>query len=121
MIPIYWGIFFSNEFLTLLENEIQFPHVTFGFRIEMPDYILGQECTVNVIGYGLDDKNEALLVELPEEVLDIYSGSNKPHITLSVANDGKPVNSGNLEFMEINPWKLSGVFGYFNGSELVFE
>ena len=113
MIPIYWGIFVENMG-GQLENVIKNQHVTFGFRTEYPEEMNGLSIPITIIGYGNDDKNEAYLVELPKSVMDIYGGADKPHITLSVSSDGKPVDSWKLNFQFIQPRTVLGTFGYFD-------
>lgn len=115
MIPIYWGIFVDNMD-GQLENVIKYQHVTFGFHTEYPEKMHGLRFPITIIGYGNDGKNEALLVELPKSVIDmnIYGGADKPHITLSVSSDAKPVDSWKLHFQFVWPWTIWGVFGYFD-------
>jgi len=121
--PVYWGIFFDDPHQILegtLEKQIEFPHVTYGFKVPYPEEELqGVLCIVKLIGYGKDDNNEAWLVELPTWTLGYYHGATNPHIAISVSKTGKPVDSGKLEFQSIDPIKIVGRFGYFNGRGIV--
>lgn len=113
MIPIYWGIFVEN-LGGELEKVIPNQHITFGFRTEYPEYVHGQNVEVTIVGYGNDGKNEAFLVELPNSIMDIYGGADRPHITLSVSESGKPVDSWKLDFQPVPPRSIIGKFGYFD-------
>lgn len=121
--PIYWGIFFEDEEnmpMGTLERKIVHKHVTFGFRTPMPVELLGRETSVIVDGYGNDGKNEALFVELDPDIQDYHEGDDdaRYHITLSVAEDGRPVDSGKLAFEPMeHPYVLKGRFGYFTVDE----
>ena len=85
----------------------------------------------NVIGYGNDGKNEGLLVELVSveipDINDIFCDVHEmyllaksipvPHITLSVSKDGKPVDTGKLNFDQPIPdeFKDQIIIGTFGG------
>ena len=120
----YIGCFFEPEALLQfsetvrkgpLYRSITFPHVTLSYNPKnIPLHLFGEKITVKVISYGCDEINEALLVEfvdLPPELLAITEEIPVPHITLSVAKDGKPVDSRFLEFTPIKPFLLEGIFG----------
>lgn len=100
---VYWGIFFDDEALPepKLANPIAHKHVTCGFRKPVPDELVGQKCLVGVTGYANDGRNEAVSVRFKpwdEDLESAYSGADQKHITLSVADGAKPVDSGNLKF-----------------------
>lgn len=117
MVPIYWGLFINSEDLIIsgkLNRIISNPHVTFGFKTEYPMDIHGKSVKITIIGYGNDGQNEALLVKLPEEAMDIYNGAEVPHVTLSVSDNGKPVDSWKLDFDRISEIEIEGVYGYFD-------
>ncbi|MBQ3194773.1 MAG: hypothetical protein IJB59_14525 [Oscillospiraceae bacterium] len=120
----YIGCFFEPELLKRsLENyerqklskEISYPHVTFAYRPEeIPAMLFGQRVTVRAIGYSCNGENEALLVEfvnLPESLKAYTKNIAVPHITLSIAESAKAVNSYKLDFKPIAPFSLVGVFG----------
>ena len=118
MTPIYWGIFVPN-LGGKLDKVVIFQHVTFGFRTEFPEYMLGKPVDVRVVGYGNDGKNEAYLVKLPKWTKDVYHGAETKHITLSVAYGSKPIDSCKLKFKPIEePFYLEGIFGYFDGERI---
>lgn len=119
MIPIYWGIFFEkSDILTgTLPNQINNPHVTYGYKAEYPiEKLQGVPVTVDLIGYDNDRVNEAYLVRIPEWTKEFYtdSGAEQPHITISLSDIGRVVDSGVLVFRPITPIQIRGHFGYFD-------
>lgn len=118
---IYWGIFLddSNSLKKTLEKKIIYPHVTYGFKTEMPLYILGEPTTIEVVGYAIDNNNEGYSVRIPEDPYGMcrnlfYLKRKVPHITTSVSAQGKPVDTKDLKFQPIEPFVLTGRFGYFS-------
>lgn len=120
----YTGCFLGPELLQkclkgysrqTLSRKIANPHVTFAYHPEtVPSELFGQTVTVRAIGYGCDGENEALLVEfddLPEPLRLYAEAIAVPHITLSISESGKAVNSRMLNFNPITPFVLDGVFG----------
>lgn len=120
----YTGCFFEPEQLQehlksytrqILSREILNPHVTFAYRPEkVPSALFGQTVTLRAIGYGCDGENEALLVEFVNllDCLKPYAGDIEiPHITLSISESAKAVNSRYLDFKPIMSFSLIGVFG----------
>ena len=124
----YEGIFFKLEELEKviekancgkrLAKTIERPHVTTAFNPASPSvgYKIGEKVSVTVIGYGNDGKNEGFLVALPTGK---PCCNKQPHITVSIAHDGKAVDTGRLKFYPIDPIEIEGRFGYFNGKELI--
>lgn len=121
---IYWGIFLSKSGLRsicgkmdspTLEVEVNNPHVTFGFKTPCPEDILGRNAVVEIVGYACDGKNEAFMVDVPGHLASYYEGADIPHVTISVSEGAKPVDSGKLEFEPINlPEEfVYGKIGYF--------
>lgn len=98
-----------------LARPVAHPHVTFLYRPEETPYDqFGAPVTLRVVGYGRDEENEAFAVtfeELPAGLADLANEIRCPHITISVSETGKAVNSGNLEFHPIPPFTLRGIFG----------
>lgn len=97
----YWGIFFNpSPIKTSLSgfNDIKSPHVTFEYGDLAPDELVGKKTSVKVVGYGHDDKNEGYLVEIPEDLKPYYKGAENSHITIAVAEGGKPVDTAKLNF-----------------------
>ena len=137
----YQGIFFEgNSSQKLLEfQKDKLPkvvanlHCTFKFkptRKETQDFFgaLGnKDISLKVIGYASDGKNSGFEVELTDELKDVYLNRQKiniggeirervtpPHITVSMSEDGKAVNTGFLEFEKLeNPFYISGRAGIF--------
>lgn len=113
MNPIYWGIFIENAPLGELVKIIEYPHITYGFKTPCPYDRVGEDYNIHCIAYGNDGNNEALLVELPDKTIDIYQGVEKPHITLSISENGTPKDSANLDFDTPIDFILHGTIGYF--------
>lgn len=96
-------------------------HMTLAFRPDI-DYVmslpLGSEIEMEVIGYGADEKGQAVKINAP------ISSTNKiPHITIST-DGSSPVYSNQLlenELIEIKGPKIRGKVGYFDGSKVHYE
>lgn len=93
-------------------------HVTLEFRPKTEDkynVIINKIYDIKVIGYGCDGENSGYLVELPEELKRYYNNLDQnnnlkpPHITMSMSRQGKAVNTANLDFEKIQPFKVRGV------------
>jgi len=120
----YIGCFFPAEELYAalapmrkapLPREIDAPHVTYIYNPrEVDTSLFGLPITATVIGYGADGENEGVSVRLSAEdprlqkCLDTIA---VPHITLSVSETGKPVNTDKLHFAPTEPVKITGTFG----------
>jgi hypothetical protein len=111
---MYYGLFFDkNKFKPKLEKIIEKPHVTFLYdnKLELPLELINKKANVKVVGYGNDGKNEGYLVELiNDEFLDFYKGAKQMHITISLSNDAKAVNTCDLIFKPIESFELCGIF-----------
>ena len=129
---IYIGCFLDPQDLLSATGEyahrhlariIPSPHVTFQYQPEAVDETLfGQPVEITAVGYGNDGKNEGLLVRLtaPSPAVQAMSEAIPvPHITISVSESGKPVNTGSLTFREIPPFRLTGVFGGYQEGGIV--
>lgn len=131
---IYWGVFFTpeelaaNGFSGRLPKRILCPHITFEFRPKvMPEdflSLLGKPVDIIVTGYACNDDNEGLEIEIPQWLKKWYRGANIPHITVSVSQTGKPVNTANLNFVRL-PYTttLHGRIGFFpaGGTDVRFS
>ena len=129
----YEGIFFDKEIqdliisldknkLPVLNDEI---HCTFKSKPtndELFDEIVGQEITIELIGYGSDGKNSGFEIKIPNEYKKYYINyeENDPtklkkiHITTSITEDSKAYLTKNLNFIPLeNPIKVTGKFGYW--------
>ena len=96
-----------------LEKEISRLHITFKYRPDFVDEnLLGTKIEFDVIGYGNNEKNEAVSVRacnMEKEIEELY---NNPHITLSRTMNSKSVFSKNLMFYPLeSPFKVFGVLG----------
>ncbi len=133
---IYTGVFFDAAELSekfakyvgeeTLSNIIKNPHVTFTFKPSSVDTrLLGKEVGFNVTGYACDGKNQGLSVEV--SVIHGYLSSEyqtikHPHITISVSEDGKPVDTGKLCFTPLSePFEIIGRYGVFTDKGAFFD
>lgn len=98
-----------------LPNDIRDPHVTFSYKpIEVNQSLFGSELRIKIVGYGNDGKNEGLRVCIDTSNQELQSMIERiaiPHITIAVSDDGKPVNTKNIRFDDIEPIELTGKFG----------
>ena len=119
---IYIGCFVEQKQLldkvtekNRLSRIIQYPHVTFCYEpAEVDKSLFGKIVKIKAIGYGNDGKNEGLLVEVYSDNLQISKMAEcivTPHITVSVAENEKAVNTRFLEFTKMEPFELEGIFG----------
>lgn len=120
----YIGCFFPREAVLekaalhhkdRLYRSIANPHVTFVYQPDtIPYEAFGTPITVTVVSYGRDEENEAfgvVLGDLPEVLQLLADNIRVPHITISVSQSGKPVNSKYICYEPIEPFTLQGVFG----------
>lgn len=103
------------------------PHVTFLFE---PDHVneklFGEKVWIKVIGYGNNGANEGLLVNIYAENKEILSMVEKikvPHITLSIAENSRSYDTRYLDFYNIDPFMLEGIFGGYrrDGKLVLFK
>lgn len=132
------AVFFDRTTDELLGGKAELPkapetyHVTMGMTnineaLANP-YLqenLGKNTTIKVIGEGNDGKNQGFAVEVEKEILEgtwkkvtkkiKETGEVKervPHITLSMAEDGKAVDTGFIDFdKETQHLELQGTLG----------
>ncbi len=120
----YIGAFISREQLQeltktlprkVLECPVDYPHVTFAYQPDVVDeQYFGAEIHIRAIGYGCDGKNEGLKVCLDAEQSELQILINQipvPHITLSISETGRAVNTRYLQFTEIKPIDFTATFG----------
>lgn len=123
---IYTGWFVSPDALydavkdfapNRLEQPAQQPHVTLEFRPqEINTALLGSPARLTVTGYANDGENEGISVTVEQNQPALASQLDtlsRPHITLSVSAEGKPVNTARLDFRPVPPRTLTGTFGAF--------
>lgn len=100
-----------------LAKAIACPHVTLGYMPEdAHEGQFGETVTLRVVGYGNDGQNEGVKVELldasNEALAHLGESVACPHVTLSVANGARPVNTRYLDFSPVpEPFSLQGTFG----------
>lgn len=123
---VYTGWFIKQEELQKalqgknfrsLARPVEHPHVTLAFRPRNPDLsLLGSAAVIRATGYGNDGINEGLLVEVNSAEKSLAEQLKKVpvcHITLSVAEGGKPVDTAKLQFEPVEPFEIKGIFGAF--------
>lgn len=125
---IYTAVFLSKEDVlaaagqfhgSRLANVTENPHVTFSFRPEEVNTdLFGRPVDVAVTGYGNDGENEGLRVELQSDDMEIEKLIEKipvPHITVSLAEGAKAMDTGHIQFDTHAEKKilLHGVYGAF--------
>ncbi|MCQ2570995.1 MAG: hypothetical protein MJ154_01995 [Candidatus Saccharibacteria bacterium] len=129
---IYTGLFieknsFYNLFPAKLAKEIEYPHVTVFFKpkgSEVHQELFGEKATITVTGYGCDEKNEGFSVKINAqnpELQKLCDGILVPHITISVSEDGKPVDTGKLEFETREQVSIEATFGAFTTGGLILR
>lgn len=98
-----------------LERVIRSPHVTFVYEPDSVDESLfGEKVEIKVIGYGNNGINEGFQVEIfssNERIVKMARRIPVPHITLSVGEHGKPVDTKKLDFAPIEEFMIEGWFG----------
>ncbi len=98
-----------------LKNDIINPHITFVYKPIIIDHsIFGEIIKIKITGYGNDGVNEGVSVSVFSEnniIMDLFSKLEAPHITISLSDEGKAVNTRYLHFNEIEPIEISGIFG----------
>ena len=107
-------------------KEIAHKHITTEYMPKITHkHLYGKRATFRILGYGFDGINEGLSVELINaenpKLTDLYKGIKIPHITLSVRNDGKSVNTANLEFHQVSPIIIHCTFGGYTKNGPIFE
>lgn len=133
----YEGFFIKNELKSKLFKDIEFKHVTTEYRpaVDHPE-LYGAVARFKIIGYGNNGQNEGVKVslmsidvsDLPDnrgkaaQLYDLFNAIEVPHITLSIAEGAKAVNTKDLDFSEkYNVDTVTGIFGGFNGNRPILE
>lgn len=113
---IYWGLFFPTTTTdNSLSNVVKFQHITFGFKVKPPVGLngrWGRIAETTIIGYGNDGENEGYKIEL-HGWKKFYRSNATPHITISVSENGKPVNTGKIKFDKCEEIDYTGRWGWF--------
>ena len=87
-------------------------HLTMAFKPSQEDVEnmpLGKPVKMSVIGYGQDDKAQAIFVKIEGGV---RSQNTKPHITMAISSSGSAKNSNDLDIIPLRGLTFEGVFGY---------
>lgn len=130
----YCGLFLDSESLyfqvpATLEHQIEYPHVTIGYRpgaekLKLDQ--LGSGAKITAIGYGNNERVEGLLVRVEADdpvVQQACDNYEVPlHITLSHAEGALAKETGRLEFQELDePIELTGTYGLFVQGKVVTD
>lgn len=120
----YEGFYIPGELPSTLDRDIKEKHITTEYKPEKRhEHLYGLTAMFEVVGYGNDGKNEGYKVALRKifadeaqeaELREIFEQIPVPHITLSVAEGAKPVNTRYLEF---SPIESKTIIGFFKGFE----
>lgn len=104
------------------------PHITLAYKPpqkDVPRELFGKQFVLVADGYGYDGENEAIRAHLEpdtgaadfdKETFDKIQGmldarGITTHVTLSISENGKAVNSKNLDFRPIAPVKIGCTLG----------
>lgn len=110
---MYYQLKLKKDFNDVaLSRKVENQHVTLAYKPssmiqEILNSYIGIEFPIEVIGYARSTTNESYMASIPKEVP--YFNKAIPHITISVSEDGYPVNSKNLVFNEIEPFTVIGI------------
>ncbi len=132
-----------------LDRVIKDPHVTIEFRPNSLPLISGivdnldpgepgSEAIIKAVGYANDGKNQGYLVDIQTEntpvenyikqkTVTMENGESRPaqaHITVSVSEDGKPVDTEKLNFEplpEEEQFELTGRLGIFSKDGIIYD
>lgn len=103
-----------------LNRIIDCPHVTLLFRPDDPrEAVFGEEVMIEVYAYGNDARNEGLAVNVVSDnvtINELLQNVQVPHITVSVAEGAKPVDTAAIKFEGTAPFILKGVYGGYPAS-----
>ena len=128
----YIGIFFNYEELhnkikmigNRLERRIINPHVTFMYKPDTVDESLfGEKVKIKIIAYGNNGDNEGFKVELftsNKHLQKMVNNIPVPHITISISDTAKAVNTRCLNFVPLNnSIDIEGEFGGFIDGKVI--
>ncbi len=90
-------------------------HITFlhGTLKPFPSMLMGKEIPIAITGYASDGKNSGFSVLLPPQLNEYYENPNPPHITVSLGEDGRAVDTGLLHFTPLEKViNITGKLGY---------
>ena len=87
-------------------------HITLAFKPtqeEVEALPLGKPIKMRIVGYGQDDKAQAIFVEID----GLRSKNKKPHVTMAISSTGAAKNSNDLDVIPLSGVAFEGVVGYF--------
>jgi len=119
MKPVYLGVFVDPSITEgcALSRRIEHPHITLLFKPSCNhDDLLGEDVTIEICGYANNGTNEGFLVSAfceNRKVQDMLDAIALPHITLSVSENGLPVDTARLHFKPCEHFTIHGTVGYF--------
>lgn len=129
---VYVGCFFDYDELKQkiealgkkrLDKTIMNPHITFEYRPESVNTkLFGEKIRARIIAYGNNGENEGVKVEIYSDnpmLCEMASNIAVPHITLSISENGKAVNTRYLDFTPIEPFEIVGKYGGFTKDKTV--
>ena len=116
----YIGAFLTDKLESSLQNSIEYQHVTFAYEppettLDYCSALYGQTVVFKCVGYGNNGINEGFKVELIEaspEIKTLFSKIAVPHITCGLSEIAEAVNTRFLNFLPIEPFLVSAVFGF---------
>ncbi|MFW6027133.1 MAG: hypothetical protein ACOCRX_12430 [Candidatus Woesearchaeota archaeon] len=125
----YAGLFFNDDSNLLnCKSNNKIRNDNFHCTIAMSpkdEYLkninLGNNYDVNIQGRGYDDENEGFKILIPEEIEKIYKNKNTPHITLGTSENGKPFNTGKLDFNQDEKGNLTGKLGVYTDFGIFYD
>ena len=128
---VYTGIFFDpdtiyGKFVPKLKKKMRTPHVELKYKpteSQLFTSIIGKEINVKIVGYGINDNNEALLVEINSEepaIIVTTEDIPTPNITLSVSEEGKPRDAIFLHYDILDePVEVTGKYGLYSNNKVI--
>lgn len=122
---IYEGFFVIDSLESSLSKDIEYKHITTEFKPTIThEHLYGKETNFMIVGYGNNQVNEGYLVKMTscedEELQSLYEKIPVPHITLSVSETGKPVDTAKLTFKNTERFVVRCKFGGYIGKP-IFE
>ena len=100
------------------------PHITLAYRPaegQIHEELFGKKIVCRLIRYGNDGLNEGFYVAFDggdKRLVELFSSITTPHITLSFAEESKPVKTGFLDFKPlatVDQLVFEAEFGAFYG------
>ena len=135
---IYAGVFFDSTAVeaavgqnggVVLEKVISLPHVTLAFRpsdeeMQMLQLLLGKEIEVSLDEFAYNNRNAGFKVSIVTPdcvVVNDFLKGKLPHITTSVSQEGRPVETPklfdgsfeNVNFVQVDSQTITGRIGAF--------